>query len=46
VQKFLGLANYYRLFIKDFAKIAKLMHKLVRKNEKWSWGDKQEKAFK
>jgi len=33
MQKFLGLANYYRQFVKDFAKIAKLMHKLVSKNE-------------
>ena len=45
VQKFLGLANYYRQFIKDFARIAKLMHKLVRKNEKLNWGEEQEKAF-
>jgi len=45
VQKFLGLANYYRQFVKDFAKIAKPMHKLVRKDEKWSWGVEQEKAF-
>jgi len=34
VQKFLGLANYYRQFVKDFTKIAKPMHKLVRKDEK------------
>jgi len=33
VQKFLGLANYYRQFMKDFARIAKLLHKLVRKDE-------------
>jgi len=46
VQKFLGLANYYRRFVKDFAKIAKPMHRLVRKDEKWSWGKEQEKAFK
>jgi len=46
VQKFLELANYYRRFVKDFAKIAKPMHKLVRKDEKWSWGDEQEKTFK
>jgi len=46
VQKFLGLANYYRQFIKDFAKIAKPMHNLVKKDKKWNWGSEQEKAFK
>jgi len=45
VQKFLGLANYYWRFIKDFAKIAKPLHQLVRKNEKWRWEEEQEKAF-
>jgi len=35
VQKFLGLANYYRRFIKDFAKIVVLLHVLVRKEQKW-----------
>ena len=34
VQKFLGLANYYRWFIKDFAKIAKLLHEMTRKENK------------
>jgi len=34
VQKFLGLANYYWQFVKDFAKIAKPLHQLVRKDEK------------
>jgi len=34
VQKFLGLANYYRQFVKDFSKIAKPMHKLIRKDKK------------
>jgi len=36
VQRFLGLTNYYRRFVKDFAKLAKPLHKLVRKNEKWN----------
>jgi len=34
VQKFLGLANYYRRLIKDFARIAALLHVLVRKKQK------------
>ena len=45
VQKFLGLANYYRRFIKDFARIAALLHVLVRKEQKQKWKKKQEKAF-
>jgi len=31
VQKFLGLANYYRRFIKDFARITALLYVLVKK---------------
>ena len=34
VQKFLGLANYYRRFIKDFTRIAAPLHVLVRKEQK------------
>jgi len=45
VQKFLGLVNYYWQFIKNFAKIAKPLHQLVRKEEKWKWEREQEEAF-
>ena len=34
VQKFLELANYYRQFVKDFARIAKLLHETTRKGKK------------
>ena len=34
VQKFLGPANYYRRFIKNFARIAAQLHVLVRKEQK------------
>ena len=34
MQKFLRLANYYRWFVKDFTKIAKPLHRLVRKDKK------------
>jgi len=42
---FLGLANYYRRFIKDFARIAAPLHVLVRKEQKWKWEKEQEEAF-
>jgi len=45
VQKFLGLANYYCQFIKDFASIAKPLHNMVKKDKKWEWTKKQERAF-
>jgi len=46
VQNFLGLANYYRWFIKNFARIAAPLHALVRKKQKWKWKEEQEKVFK
>jgi len=46
VQKFLGLANYYCRFIEGFASIARPLHDMVKKNKKWEWMEKQEKAFK
>jgi len=45
VQKFLGLANYYRQFVRNFAKIAKPLHEMTRKENKWSWRERQQKAF-
>ena len=34
VQKFLDFANYYRRFIKDFARIATPLYVLVKKEQK------------
>jgi len=45
IRKFLGLANYYRRFVKDFAKLARPLNNLTRKEEKWRWGNKQQEAF-
>jgi len=39
------LANYYRQFVKDFAKIVRPLHEMTRKENKWSWGERQQKAF-
>ena len=34
MQKFLGLANYYRQFVKDFARVAKSLYEMIKKNVK------------
>ncbi|WVZ97472.1 hypothetical protein U9M48_043006, partial [Paspalum notatum var. saurae] len=45
IRSFLGLAGYYRRFIKDFSKIAKPMTSLTKKNAKFVWGPKCEEGF-
>ena len=37
VQKFLGLVNYYYQFIQGFATIARPLHDMVKKDQKWEW---------
>ena len=37
IRKFLGLANYYRRFIKNFAQVARPINVLMRKDIKWQW---------
>ena len=45
LRRFLGLASYYRKFIKDFSKIAAPLYYLLRKDVMWTWGPDQKKAF-
>ncbi|WVZ81646.1 hypothetical protein U9M48_029000 [Paspalum notatum var. saurae] len=45
IRSFLGLAGYYRCFIKDFSKTAKPMTSLTKKNAKYLWDPKCEEAF-
>ena len=35
IWKFLELANYYHQFIKNFASIARPLHDMVKKDQKW-----------
>nr|GEX05017.1 putative reverse transcriptase domain-containing protein [Tanacetum cinerariifolium] len=45
IRQFLGLASYYRRFIKGFLKIARPMTKLTQKSVKFDWGEKAEAVF-
>ena len=46
VQQFLGLGNYYRRFIKDFATIAKPLHRLTETGREFLWTESCEEAFR
>ena len=45
VQQFLGLCNFYRRFIQDFAKIAAPLYKLTRNDVLWEWSENCNHAF-
>jgi hypothetical protein len=45
VRSFLGLAGYYRRFILNFSKIAKLITDLLKKEEKFVWNGERDEAF-
>jgi hypothetical protein len=45
VRGFLGLAGYYRRFIKDFGKIAAPLNAMLKK-EGFRWSDDAERAFR
>ncbi len=45
VQSFIGLSNYYRKFIENFAKISHPLNKLTRKNVKFVWSKDAQDAF-
>ena len=45
VRGFLGLANYYRRFVKDFAKIAAPLNSLLSKDTRFSWTEQCQVAF-
>jgi transposase InsO family protein len=45
IQVFLGLANFYRRFVKDFSKIATPLTALLKKNVKFTWNTSAQAAF-
>lgn len=45
LQAFLGLLNFYHVFLKDKATIANPLHSLLRKDVPWQWSYKEQKAF-
>ena len=46
LQEFMGLCNYYRRFIENFARISSPLTELMKKDKPFVWGGDESKAFK
>lgn len=45
LQQFLGLASYYRRFVKDFSQISSPLHRLTEQGREFKWTDECAQAF-
>ena len=45
IQSFLGLANFYRRFIKDFSKVVTPLTCLTKDKVPWNWDEKAQSSF-
>ena len=45
VRSFLGMTNYYRIYIKNFASIVNPLNTLLKKNQKFTWNKEQQESF-
>ena len=45
IRSFLGLASYYRKFIRGFSQLAKPLTDLTRDKVVWRWGDAEQNSF-
>jgi len=45
IRQFIGMASWYRRFIRDFSTTAAPLTSMTRKNAKWKWGPEKNAAF-
>src|SRR3954454_12135606 len=45
VQAFLGFANYYQQFIRNYSRYTTPLTKLTKKNQPFKWKEEQRRAF-
>jgi hypothetical protein len=45
LMSFIGLCNYYRIYVQDFNTIIHLLYALLKKDVAWTWNKKAQEAF-
>jgi len=45
LRSFIGLCNYYRIYVQDFSTIAHPLYALLKKDVAWTWSDEAQEAF-
>lgn len=45
IQRFLGMCNYFRRYVRNYAKLAKPLTMLLRKEQPFMWSEAQQKSF-
>jgi len=45
LRSFIGLCNYYRIYVQDFNTIAHPLYALLKKDVAWTWSEEAQEAF-
>ena len=45
LRRFMGMASWYRKFLKDFATLTAPLTALTKKDRRYEWGEQQQEAF-
>jgi hypothetical protein len=45
LRSFIGLCNYYKIYVQDFSIIVHPLYALLKKDIAWTWSGKAQKAF-
>jgi hypothetical protein len=45
LKSFIGLCNYYRIYVKDFNTIVHPLYALLKNDVVWTWSEEAQEAF-
>jgi len=45
LKSFIGLCNYYKIYVQDFSIIAHPLHALLKKDVVWTWSEEAKETF-